>query len=239
MRKIIIVDDNLEFSRCLLNYISERINKVQTYQIFINGEEILDNIKEIDNNDIILLDLEIPKIDGIKLINILRKKRNKCPYIIVISGNSKLLEELKEYNNYVYRVLEKPFTMNRLIDDINEIISQIKIDDLEIKVRNELSLFNFNKSAMGYIYLIECIKLAVSNGELLKDIKNNLYYEVSKQYSNNNVLKIKWSIEKCIDGLYKNTNINILNNYFYIGVHQKLTPKIFITTVVNKLKYNL
>ena len=239
MRKIIIVDDNLEFSRCLLNYISERINKVQTYQIFINGEEILDNIKEIDNNDIILLDLEIPKIDGIKLINILRKKRNKCPYIIVISGNSKLLEELKEYNNYVYRILEKPFTMNRLIDEINEIISQIKIDDLEIKVRNELSLFNFNKSAMGYIYLIECIKLAVSNGELLKDIKNNLYYEVSKQYSNNNVLKIKWSIEKCIDGLYKNTNINILNNYFYIRVHQKLTPKIFITTVVNKLKYNL
>lgn len=123
MRKIIIVDDNLEFSRCLLNYISERINKVQTYQIFINGEEILDNIKEIDNNDIILLDLEIPKIDGIKLINILRKKRNKCPYIIVISGNSKLLEELKEYNNYVYRILEKPFTMNRLIDEINEIIS--------------------------------------------------------------------------------------------------------------------
>lgn len=161
------------------------------------------------------------------------------PYIIVISGNSSLIKESNEYSKDIYRVFEKPFNFEKIVDSINEIVSQFEVNTLEMKIKNELSLFNFNTSTIGYIYLVECIKLALKDSELLSDIKNNLYLKVSKNHKNSNILKVKWSIEKSIDALYENTNINILDNYFYIEMQQKLTPKLFITTVVDKLNYNL
>ena len=49
--------------------------------------------------------------------------------------------------------------------------------------------------------------------------------------------KIKWNIEKSIEFMYINTNMEYIMNYFYIEEKEKVTPKMFITTIVeNYLK---
>ena len=178
----------------------------------------------------------MPKINGIEIINVIKKSKNEYPYIIIISGKPEFILEAKEYNDYIYKIFGKPFLFEKLTETIKEIINQSKADNLDMMIRNELELFKFNKTTRGYTYLLECIKYALKDKEQLKDIKNNLYLKVSKKH-NTNILKVKWSIEKCIDSLYKTTNIAIINNYFLIGMQEKLTPKLFITTIVDKLSY--
>ena len=238
MKRLIILEDNLDFSRTVLNCISKKIQKIDSYSLLVDGEEIVDKLEELNNNDIVLLDLEMPKVNGITILNLLKMKKIN-PYVIIISGNSTLMQKLHEYEEFIFSIFQKPFNIDKLVNTIYEILSLSNEDSIDMRIRNELSLFNFNRATVGYTYLLECIKLALDDNELLKDIQNNLYSKVSQHHNESNMFKVKWSIQKTIDGLYKTTNICILNNYFFIEMQQKLTPKIFITTVVDKLSYNL
>ena len=47
-----------------------------------------------------------------------------------------------------------------------------------------------------------------------------------------NKKRIKWNIEKSLDNMYLNTNMKYLMSYFYIEENEKVTPKLFITTIV-------
>lgn len=44
---------------------------------------------------------------------------------------------------------------------------------------------------------------------------------------------IKWNIEKSIDFMYLNTNTDFLTNYFSLDLFKKITPKLFIVTIVD------
>lgn len=153
MKRLTIIENDLNLLRTLFNYISNKVSKLQSYRLFIKEDELLDILDQINNDDIILLNIDTATTNSMKIIN----KFNSNPYIIAISQNLKLIKELKKYSKNIYIIFSK----------------------------------------------------------------------------------VKWSIEKCIEGLYKTTDISILNNYFFLKPHQKITPKIFISTVVDKLSYDL
>lgn len=235
MNRLIILEDDLNFSRSIFNYVSSKINNIRISNLFINGEEMMADLKNIKSNDILLLDLEVPKITGVQIIEYLKINKIETPYIIVMSGNTELLRRLKKYSDDIYKILEKPFNLGELTKSICQIVKNSNTNAIVRIVESELSLFGFNTLTVGYEYIMEAITLALQNEELLKDMKNNLYPIISKEHNNINVLKIKWSIEKCIDALYRTTNINLINEYFYIGSKEKLTPKVFFSTIIDNL----
>ena len=47
---------------------------------------------------------------------------------------------------------------------------------------------------------------------------------------------VKWSIEKAMKSVIRYTNSKIMNSYFYVVSGEKITPKMFITTIVENLK---
>lgn len=71
----------------------------------------------------------------------------------------------------------------------------------------------------------------IENEELLKNFNNGLYLKMQDEL-NINKKRIKWNIEKSIDYMYLNTNTNFLANYFSLEFNQKITPKLFISTIV-------
>ena len=77
MKKILIVDDDLNFVKNIFNYINNSTgNKFIVSNISINGEEAYKNL--ITNSfDIMILDLKMPKLNGLELIN--KIKDNKLP----------------------------------------------------------------------------------------------------------------------------------------------------------------
>lgn len=144
MRKLIILEDNLDFSRTMLNCISNKIQKIDSYSLLIDGAEIIDKLEELNNNDILLLDLEMPKVNGITILKLLKVKKIK-PYVIIVSGNSILMQRLQEYEEYIFKIFQKPFNIDKLVDTIYEILSLSNEDSVDMRIRNELSLFNFNR----------------------------------------------------------------------------------------------
>lgn len=232
MIKLTIIEDDLNFAINLFNFISDKLNNIEIKNIFVDGTEYINP----QNTDILLLDLEMPNVNGIELLDFFKKSNYIIPYIIVISGNSDLLLKSKVYMDEVYKVYMKPIDMENLITTLSNIEKNFREQDIKHMIYTELSIFNFNKKMMGYQYIIDAIELSLENEIYLNDLKNNLYPIICKKHNLTNTLKVKWSIEQCIDNLYKTTNINILNNYFHIDSCNKLTPKQFIVLVVENIK---
>ena len=236
MNRLAILDDNLEFSRNLMNYIISRNKKIRLSSLAINGEEIMEDINNLEAGDILLLDLGLPKINGLQVIDELRKTKEHLPYIIVISGNTELLERLKDYVQYIYAAIEKPFAFQRVFDMIEQITYETEQKCYEKLVKEELRKFEMNVTTIGYAYIVDAIASCLEDGTLLKDMQNTLYKNVSIKNNNISTNNIKWAIEKCVKSTKRYTSSNVTKEYFRVEAREKLTPKLFISTIVENLK---
>lgn len=236
MNRLAIIEDNIDFARNLLNHIINENKKIQLWSLSIDGEEVLDHINELDEKDIILLDLGLPQINGIDIITKLVKKKDKIPYIIVMSGNSGLTKELRQYEKYIYAYIEKPFAFKRVLYVIEQITSSPYKNNFKKMVQEELNKFEINTITTGYRYILEAIIYSLEDETLLKDMKNSLYRKISLQHSCKDAVNVKWTIEKAISSIRRYTPTEFMNTYFHLVGRERLTPKLFITTIVNNLE---
>jgi DNA-binding response OmpR family regulator len=116
MNILIVEDDNL-----LRNYLKSEIGKNKTYKVFI-AERGFDAFKIIKYKkiDLVILDWELPDIDGIKLIRYLRNlERDSYLYIIMLTSRrdeKDLTFALKEgADDYI----SKPFGLEELFSRID------------------------------------------------------------------------------------------------------------------------
>lgn len=107
----------------------------------------------------------------------------------------------------------------------------MKKNNIDKYITSELSKFKFNRTSLGYKYIKYAIKKGIENEEILQNFTNKLYSSMEQEL-NISKARIKWNIEKCIDFMYLNTNANFLIDYFSLEIDQKVTPKIFISTIV-------
>lgn len=236
MNRLIILEDNLGFSRSLLNYIVERNKKVQLWSIAIDGEEIIEKINSLQKDDILLMDLGLPKINGIEVIEKLIQNKERMPYIIVMSGNRDLWEKLRNYTSYIYAAIGKPFELKRIAEMIEEITYLTNQRHYEKIVTEELRKFEMNVTTIGYDYIVDAIILSLQDETLLKDMKNNLYKSIAIKNNNINPTNIKWTIEKNIKSMVRYTSTKVIKEYFHVEAREKITPKLFVSTVANNLK---
>lgn len=231
MIKIMIADDNVTFNNICCKFLTQD-KDIQIVSSTTDGESTLKEYNEL-KPDILLLDLDLPKINGLDVINNLcldeneRKKNN----IIIISGNAllryNLLNTLK-----VFRIMPKPVNFESLLYTIKEIANQenkIKLDNKEL--RDFLFSLNFNLYADGTIYLIDALNLAFENPRLLRNIKD-LYDKVAELHSvpSNSV---KWGIRNSIETMNHNTTKAEIKSKFNISYDKKMTPKYFIPLVIS------
>ena len=101
MKKVIIVDDELVNRKLTESYLLELGYKNDDMLIFNNGKEFLANLDNIDEKEIgyILLDIYMPEINGIEVINKLKQTHLKNIPIIVITTDDKLKSELEPLVN--------------------------------------------------------------------------------------------------------------------------------------------
>jgi DNA-binding response OmpR family regulator len=112
--KILLVDDEEYFVKCLMAY----INKMRNFRadIALNGEEAL-KLVENEPPDVIVLDLKMPGIDGIEVLRRVKKAYPDVQVIILTAYGSE-----KDKNDCLrlgaFKFLEKPFKINELIQYI-------------------------------------------------------------------------------------------------------------------------
>ena len=229
MIKVMIAEDNVYISKNCFKFLTNDEN-IKVVSCTLDGEETIKDYFDL-KPDVLLLDLNMPKINGLDVINTIGKdteERSKCN-IIVVSGSSEYLYKL--YNTaQVYRVIHKPVDLDYVLKTIKEIpLKNTGIDQKRLKeLLAELRLSIFSTRVQQ---LITAINLAYEKPFLLNNIKD-LYVEVAKIY-NVSPKTIKWSIRTSIDTLNRSVSIDTLCSVFSLKFRpETVTPKYFITLIV-------
>lgn len=239
MNRLVILDDDLEFSRNLLNYIVMNKIEIRISSLAINAEETMQSIDTLEEGDILLLDLDLPQIDEVEVIKQLKQKGGHMPYIIVMSRDMELLEERRDDIPYINKAIKKPFAFRRIATMIEKITYHAENQYYEKRVKEELRKFEMNITTIGYAYMVEAITLCLQNEELLKSMKDGLYKTMSQRHNNLRVLNIKWTIEKFVKSVLRYTSFGTIRSYFHVEAGERVSPKHFISMVVDTIKSNI
>jgi len=152
--KILYIEDD-EFIRKngieYLNYYYKNIYEA------IDGVDGLEKYKQI-NPDIIICDIMMPKLNGIQLIEKIRKK-DKSTQIIIATARVDTEFLLKAIELRLVKYLTKPITEEKLLPAIKEAIDFIKEDSSNIlKLHEEFKFDILNKVLMKDNKLIKLTK---------------------------------------------------------------------------------
>lgn len=102
---------------------------------------------------------------------------------------------------------------------------------------NELSNFKFQKYTKGFKYLVETIYLSIIDEYALDNLSKNVFPIIAKKYNEKSISNVKWCIDKVINSMYNNTDMNILCNYFNLDYNMKPSLKFIVYNIVcNYLK---
>ncbi len=109
MNTILIIEDDkaiVDVLKMILEHDGFRIEKA------FNGPTGLEKYKEV-NPDIVLLDIRMPKMDGIEVLQEIRKIDNKS-IVIMISGHGNIETAVQTTKLGAYDFIAKPFDVERL-----------------------------------------------------------------------------------------------------------------------------
>ena len=91
------------------------INKLgYTPLVVNNGTQVLDVLAH-DFYDIILMDVQMPELDGLETTRIIRKSRHKQPYIIAMTASAMAEDKTASLEAGMNHFISKPISIKDLI----------------------------------------------------------------------------------------------------------------------------
>jgi two-component system response regulator (stage 0 sporulation protein A) len=143
MEKIrtLIADDQKE----LMNYLVSILKNKEEIEIIgsaENGQEEFDKIIELEP-DIVFTDNQMPKLNGLDVIDLVRKSNiKKQPEFVLITGDRDYTIINRAYSLNVLGVVNKPYTEDKIFQIIDDYIfskdnNNDKIENINNKVENK------------------------------------------------------------------------------------------------------
>ena len=229
--KLLIVDDNIGLENNISIFINKNIsNLIEIIGIANNGEVAIDVIKKL-KPDILLLDLKMPKFNGIEVIE---RTKEYSITTMIITGETYMINKirLKDSKN-IERIYIKPFSPYILLNDLKYICMEKNKSNIREKIEKQLEMFEFNKNSIGYKYLIECLIYTCQNPSFLNNMEANLFPLVAKKFQSKTGSNVKWSIQKTIKSMIRYTSTSRIEKIF--GTTRIPTIKFFLTTINNSI----
>ncbi len=240
MQNLLIIEDDLIQSQFLANSICKEISNVRLYNIASTGSEAIDIIKE-EKVDVIILDLKLPDMSGIDIVNFI-SNNNISKYsrsVFILTGEMGLLSKIVK-NKYIFNYSSKINNIDYIIRQIKNLIEQkeknICEDKIKEKIKKELEILKFDFSYIGTKYLYECIYQCLLKNNIYDiNLKKDIYPIISNKY-NKTLNSIKANIFQTISIMYYEINNKELSNYFGYNIINKPKTKDVIFTILEKLK---
>ncbi|HON78619.1 MAG TPA: sigma-54 dependent transcriptional regulator [Spirochaetota bacterium] len=135
MAKILIVDDEKNIIKTLSAILQDENHIVYSSE---NGEEALQFLRKNDV-DLIFLDVWLPDIDGIEILERIKKTTPDIA-VIMISGHGSIDIAVKSTKMGAFDFLEKPPSMERIITTVNNALEQIRLRRENIKLLRDSML---------------------------------------------------------------------------------------------------
>lgn len=228
---LVIIDDDLEFAKFVFNVIIENKIPYRVINISSNGEEAIQRIDKLNKNDVVLLDLNMPKKSGFEIIQLIAKSKKVNPKICIISGEAELAFQIENYKELITEIIYKPVTTKELVEKLKKLTHQSKKEEERYRIEKELEKFEFNKFSKGYRYLVDCLICLLEFPDTIDNIERDLYPKVASQYKDITYLNVKWSITKTLNTMYRYSDNETICQYFHLDKIRKPSNKMFLHTV--------
>ena len=197
--KVLIADDNPRIASTIEAILMEDTD-IEIVGKAEDGVETMGMVEETEP-DVLLLDLIMPKLDGLGVLEKLHKMKGSCklPEVIVISSiaQERVTENALDLGAAYYvlkpfdkeailsRVQQfKPGVRNRFISSPEERRHSEEISryNLESDVTNIIHEIGVPAHIKGYQYLRDAIMMSVDDSEMLNSITKILYPSIAKQH---------------------------------------------------------
>ena len=115
-KRILVVDDDRDMQALLQDLLESEAYEVDTAPDGLLALEKL--VQRREQYEVILLDLTMPRMNGLQLIQVLRQQEEACVRnIIVVSGNQDAMQQAMWLG--IRSCLAKPFDLETLLDRVS------------------------------------------------------------------------------------------------------------------------
>ena len=249
--KILVVDDNRELNDSIAEYLKQESYVSNVYKAY-DGEEAW-FITEQESPDVIILDLIMPRLDGIGFLK--RAVRNGINFdkvtviCLSVSGSDKTMEMVM--NMGAQHFLIKPQTPKTISDTIKTLTNTVELPetihipekeyDIETIVTDIIHDLGVPAHIKGYHYIRTAIMMVIENMDMLNYITKRLYPEIAKKYKTTSS-RVERAIRHSIEVAWTRGHQETMNNIFGYTIHTckgKPTNSEFIAMVADKIRLQI
>lgn len=250
--RILAVDPNREFCRQLSELVAAE-GDMEIIGTAADGMEALERAAELQP-DLMLLELVLPKLDGLEVLRRLRERGSLCR-VIVLSGfvNSKVIAECSDCGADYF--IPKPCDVQALISRIRQLSFDLPrtpgvgVDfrqsaeamhpdaDLEEIVTDIIHEIGVPAHIKGYQYLREAIILTIKDMDMINAVTKVLYPEVAKHFGTT-PSRVERAIRHAIEVAWDRGDVETLQKFFgytVSGIKGKPTNSEFIAMIADNL----
>ena len=198
--KIAIVDDNT----FLINAVKEKLSFFDEFNIKLtamNGSELLSQIEDNHNIDLILMDIEMPVLNGIETTEVVKQKypHIKIIMLTVFDNDENIFNAIKAgADGYLLKEINAKNLHDGIIDTLNggaAMNPSIALKTLKL-LRNPMSIENEKDK--------EIIKLTNRETEVLEHLSKGLnYIQISE-----NLILSTGTVRKHIENIYRKLQVH-------------------------------
>jgi two-component system nitrogen regulation response regulator NtrX len=133
MDRILIVDDEESICRSLAGLLEDEGFATDTSQ---DGEEALERLRTGEPPDLLLLDIAMPGLDGIAVLETARAEWPHLP-VVMMSGHGTIETAVKATRLGAYDFIEKPLSIDKLLLVIGHALEQERLRQENLRLRGE------------------------------------------------------------------------------------------------------
>jgi two-component system response regulator (stage 0 sporulation protein A) len=241
--RIFIVDDNRSIVEDVKKYFSKHA-VIEVVDVAYDGKEALDKISlNYKKYDLLLLDLIIPKMDGLSVLEELNKRDIHLKSIITTSMNSiEVINKCMEVGVNYYML--KPYSFENLEKHIISIIksksNKLVINDKDLRqaITTLLHSLGIPSHIKGYTYIRDSIDIMYNNPSVMGAITKELYPEIAMRYDTTSS-RVERAIRHAIEVSWSRGDYDLMESLFGHSVdydRAKPTNSEFIATLADKLR---
>jgi len=243
--RVVMIDDNIS----LVEMVEEYFKDNRKIEICNKAYDGLDGIKLLEeekgNYDVVILDLIMPKKDGLYVLEEMQKRGFKEKVIVLTSYNASSV--IKEVSNLgVSYFMLKPFDnieLEKRILDLFKKSSEMKSIDfyhsnIQVSITKMLHELGIPSHIKGYQYLREAIGIIFDRPETIGGITKELYPELADKFDTT-VSRVERAIRHAIEVSWNRGNIDLMEEIFGHSVdidRAKPTNSEFVVTIADKLR---
>ena len=242
--RLLLVDDNKELVNMIKEYFTSHAN-IKVVKEAYDGKEGIEYIKNNQNDyDIILLDLIMPKKDGISVLEDMNTLNIDKKVIVLTSYNTP--EVIKKVSDFgVNYFILKPFELSELEKRILESFQDQETktldlyhQNLQISITNILHELGVPSHIKGYQYIREGISIIYDKPSVIGGITKELYPEIADKFDTT-VSRVERAIRHAIEVSWNRGDWDLMEEIFGHSVDidkAKPTNSEFIVTIADKLR---